>query len=75
MIAARARLVRDPALLITVAVLWLLLLLFVIYPLMMLAGTAFLQDGRLALDPLLSVLAKPGTQRAFLNSLLLGTAL
>ncbi len=55
------------------AALWLLLALFVIYPLLMLAGTAFMEEGRPALGPLLSVLQKPGTQRAFLNSLLLGT--
>jgi iron(III) transport system permease protein len=40
---------------------------------MMLAGTAFIEDGSPALAPLLAVLAKPVTQRAFLNSLLLGT--
>jgi iron(III) transport system permease protein len=73
MTAARARLVRDPALLVTVLLLWLLLLLFVIYPLLMLGATAFVDEGRLALGPLLSVMQKPGTQRAFVNSLLLGT--
>src|SRR6185369_980415 len=67
-----ARLVRDPALAVTVAALWGLLALFVVYPLLMLAGTAFLDDGRLGLGPLMSVLAKPGTHRAFINSLLLG---
>jgi iron(III) transport system permease protein len=69
---ARARVVRDPALLVTVTALWALLALFVIYPLVMLAGTAFMEDGRASLAPLTSVLAKPGTQRAFVNSLLLG---
>src|SRR3989440_7761607 len=73
MSAARVRLVRDPALAITVVALWALLALFVIYPLLMLAGTAFVDEGRPALHPLLSVLQKPGTQRAFVNSLLLGT--
>src|SRR2546423_13540927 len=72
MTAARARLFRDPALAVTVAGLWALLALFVIYPLLMLAGTAFLDEGRLALAPFASVLANPGTQRAFVNSLLLG---
>ena len=71
--AARARFVRDPALAVTVAALWVLLALFVIYPLLMLAGTAFVDEGRPALHPLLSVLQKPGTQRAFANSLLLGS--
>src|SRR5256714_13655131 len=73
MTAARARLLRDPALFVTVAALWALLALFVIYPLLMLAGTAFVDEGRPALQSLFSVLQKPGTQRAFVNSLLLGT--
>ena len=69
----RPRLVRDPALLVTIVTLWALLALFVIYPLAMLASTAVMEDGRASLSPLASVLAKPGTQRAFVNSLLLGT--
>src|SRR5205823_2091823 len=73
MTAVRARVVRDPALAITVATLWALLALFVIYPLLMLGATAFIDEGRLALGPLLGVIQKPGTQRAFVNSLLLGT--
>ena len=71
--AVRPRFVRDPALLVTIVALWALLALFVVYPLLMLAATAFVDEGRLALSPLASVLQKPGTQRAFLNSLLLGT--
>src|SRR5947209_10190802 len=70
---AHPRTLRDPALLVTIVALWVLLALFVIYPLLMLAGTAFIDEGGPALGPLASVLAKPGTQRAFLNSLLLGT--
>src|SRR5437763_10222547 len=73
MMAARARLFRDLALAVTVAALWALLALIVIYPLLMLAGTAFVDEGRPALQSLFSVLQKPGTQRAFINSLLLGT--
>ena len=69
----RPRMVRDPALVVTVVALWVLLALFVIYPLLMLAGTAFIEDGGPALGTFASVLQKPGTQRAFLNSLLLGT--
>src|SRR2546423_12259068 len=72
MTAARARLFRDPALAVTVAALWALLALFVIYPLLMLAGAAFIDEGHPALGALLSVLQKPSTQRAFVNSLLLG---
>src|ERR1700704_6970056 len=71
--AVRPRFVRDPALLVTIVALWALLALFVIYPLLMLGATAFVDEGRLALGPVASVLQKPGTQRAFLNSLLLGT--
>ena len=73
MSARAAPIVRDPALAITVAALWILLALFVIYPLLMLGATAFFDEGRLAFGPLLGVLQKPGTQRAFLNSLLLAT--
>src|SRR5256885_417019 len=72
MTAARARLFPDPALAVTVAALWAVLALSVIYPLLMLAGSAFVDEGRPALAPLLNVLQKPGTQRAFVNSLLLG---
>ena len=68
-----ARIARDPALAITVAALWALLALFVIYPLVMLGATAFVDEGRPALGPLMSVIQKPQTQRAFINSLLLGT--
>ena len=74
MSARAAPLVRDPALAITVAALWALLALFVVYPL---ADAARAQpssdEGRPALGPLLSVLHKPGTSSRFLNSLLLGT--
>jgi iron(III) transport system permease protein len=69
---AGGRAVRDPALLVTIVALWALLALFVIYPLAMLAGSAFVEDGRASLAPIASVIAKPGTQRAFVNSLLLG---
>ena len=71
-VARGGRVVRDPALFVTVGTLWLLLALFVLYPLVALLATAFADDGRLSLGPLMAVLQKPGTQRAFLNSLLLG---
>src|SRR5436189_3622968 len=73
MTGARARLARDPALAVTVVALWALLALFVIYPLAMLAGTAFLDEGKPAFGPLIAMMQKPQTQRAFVNSLLLGT--
>src|SRR2546423_1533836 len=68
-----ARAFRDPALTVTVAALWLLLGLFVLYPLVALLATAFLEDGQLSVAPLASVLGKPNTRAAFLNSLWLGT--
>ncbi len=71
-VAVSGRGTRDPALLVTVVALWLLLALFVLYPLVALLATAVADDGELSLGPLMAVLQKPGTQRAFLNSLLLG---
>lgn len=71
--SARRGVWRDPPLAVTLAVLWALLALFVLYPLITLAGKAFIADGRLSLDPVLSVLQQPNHRRAFWNSLLLGT--
>ena len=68
----RAGRARDPALSLTLGALWLLLALFVIYPLVMMLGAAFLEGGWPTIAPLLALLAKPGTRTAFLNSLLLG---
>jgi iron(III) transport system permease protein len=66
------RLLVDPARAITVAALWMLLALFVIYPLLMMLAAAFLDEGRPTLAPLLAILGKPSHRAAFLNSLLLG---
>jgi iron(III) transport system permease protein len=63
----------DPARAITVVTLWLLLALFVIYPLLMTLGAGFVEDGRLTVAPLLAILEKPRHRVAFLNSLLLGS--
>src|SRR5687768_972594 len=69
----RAWAVRDPALTITVTALWLLLGLFVLYPLAALLATAFIENGQVSTTPLASVLSKPNTRAAFFNSLWLGT--
>ena len=61
----RRRWLADPALGITRAALWLLLGLFVIYPLLMMLSAAFHEDGRLSLAPLFAILAKPGYRAAF----------
>jgi iron(III) transport system permease protein len=66
------RWLRDPALSLTVAALWLLLGLFVLFPLIMLLATAFLEDGRFSIGSLLAIVAKPSHRTAFANSLLLG---
>ena len=70
---AGSRAMRDPVLAVTVAALWLLLALFVIYPLAMLVATAFFTDGQLSLSTLGTLLGQPNTRAAFSNSLLLGT--
>jgi iron(III) transport system permease protein len=62
----------DPARGVTLVALWLLLALFVVYPLLMMLAAAFLQDGRPTIAPFLAILAKPSHRTAFLNSLLLG---
>jgi iron(III) transport system permease protein len=69
----RRRWLADPALGVTRGALWLLLGLFVIYPLLMMLSAAFLEDGRLSFAPLFAILAKPSHRAAFMNSLLLGS--
>jgi len=66
-----SRLARDPALAVTLAALWLLLGLFVVYPLAMLVAKAFSAGGPDA-TTIGALLAKPNTQAAFRNSLVLG---
>jgi iron(III) transport system permease protein len=68
----RRRWLRDPALSLTVAVLWLLLGLFVLYPLIMMLAAAFVEDGQPTIAPLFAILTKPNHRAAFANSLLLG---
>jgi iron(III) transport system permease protein len=49
--------------------LWLLLLLFIVYPLTMLLARAFYENGHLALAPLLTAVESPSNLRALRNSL------
>ena len=65
------RLTRDPALGVTVLVLWGGLLLFVVYPLLALLGRIVLDGGQLSPGAALGVLADPNQLLAFRNSLLL----
>ena len=67
------RLRADPGLALAVAVLWLLLGLFVLYPLVMLLGRVFIDNGQFTLQGLAAVLTDRHQLQAFWNSLLLGT--
>ena len=64
---------RDPALRLTVAILWALLALFVLYPLASLLARVLVDRGQLALGSALQILADPHQLRALRNSLLLAT--
>src|SRR4030095_7893384 len=70
---ARAMRGRDPALRVTVLLLWGLLALFVLYPLLSLLGRVATDGGRLSLGSAFAILADPHQLRAFGNSLLLAT--
>ena len=50
---------------------WLLLLIFIVYPLLMLFSRAFVDDGHLSLQALLAAVSAPKNLRALGNSLLL----
>jgi iron(III) transport system permease protein len=62
---------RDPALRLTVLVLWALLGLFVLYPLVSLLARVAVDGGRFSLGSALAILADPHQLRALGNSLLL----
>jgi iron(III) transport system permease protein len=69
--AAAARIRRDPAVAATVLLLWLLLALFVIYPLAMLLARVLIDHGTFTTSGLASVLTERHQIQAFWNSLLL----
>jgi iron(III) transport system permease protein len=71
MAARWRRRMGDPLLAGAVVVLWLLLGLFILYPLACLLASVFAEDGALTLRPLLAVAGDPNNRRAFANSLLL----
>lgn len=72
--AGAARAHRDPLIGAVALVLWLLLALFVVYPLAMMLGRVFVHQGRFTLDGLWPLLTDRNQWRALGNSLLLGTA-
>lgn len=61
----------DPARLLTIGLLWLLLAIFVLYPLASLVGRALTDDSGLTLAPLIAAINSRSNLRAFGNSLLL----
>ena len=69
----RWRSANDPLRLLVVVALWLLLALFVLYPLAELIGRALSGDNGLTLAPLVAAINSKSNLRAFANSLLLAT--
>jgi iron(III) transport system permease protein len=67
------RTLRGPALSATIVVLWALLALFILYPLAMLLGRIFWEDGRFSATSLVAVVTDRNQIQAFWNSLWLGT--
>ncbi|MDY0092023.1 MAG: iron ABC transporter permease [Candidatus Vecturithrix sp.] len=66
-------LLQDPALLLSVIVIWAFLVLFIIYPLSKIFILSFETDGHFTLNNILNVLGTRNQLKAFWNSLLLGT--
>ncbi|MCP4404823.1 MAG: iron ABC transporter permease [bacterium] len=64
---------KDPALLLSVVVIWAFLLLFVVFPLLKLLLLTFEADGHFTLSNITNVLGTKNQLKAFRNSLLLGT--
>jgi len=71
--AAAARIRRDPAVAVAVLSLWLLLALFVVYPLAMLLARVLFDHGTFTTAGLAAVVTDRHQMRAFWNSLLLGS--
>jgi iron(III) transport system permease protein len=65
---------RDPFIEGIVLVLWVLLGIFVLYPLACLFARAFVDGGAVSFQPLLDVVNNPNHRRAFGNSLILALA-
>ena len=63
----------DPARIVTIGALWLLLAVFVLYPLASLVGRALTDDNGFTLAPLIAAIYSKSNLRAFANSLLLAT--
>jgi iron(III) transport system permease protein len=70
-LAARIR--GEPALALTSATIWLLLVLFVAYPIVMLLARVFVDQGQFTVAGMGAILADRNQIAAFRNSLVLGT--
>ena len=66
---------RDPALAASVLILWILLGLFVLFPLGWLLARTFTEGGTFTLGNLLGILKDPNHRQSFWNSLLLAAPL
>src|SRR5262245_12631778 len=72
-VSARGAAQRDPLRAIIIVALWLLLGLFVLYPLACLLLRAFSDDAGFTFEPIVSALGNPTHLRALRNSLVLAT--
>jgi iron(III) transport system permease protein len=63
---------KDPALLFSVIAIWVLLLLFILFPLARILLTSFVEDGHLSLAGALDIMAGRNQLLALRNSILLG---
>ncbi len=63
---------KDPALLLSVVVIWTFLLLFIVFPLVKLLLLTFEADGHFTLRNITNILSTKNQFKAFRNSLLLG---
>lgn len=64
---------RDPALLLSILILWGLLILFILFPLIRLLLRCFEEGGHFTLANVIAILGDPNQRQALWNSLLLGT--
>jgi len=65
--------IRDPALFLSVVVIWAFLAFFILFPLVKILIMTFEKGGHFSLDHVLQILSRPHHYKAFWNSLLLGS--
>src|SRR5690606_16569250 len=63
---------RDPALTMSVVVIWVLMALFILYPLAKILVLTIVRDGQFSLVNVIEILVHRSHYQAFWNSLLLG---